>query len=147
MIPTGPPEDRFAGLEAQRPREEGRHLSSSYQSPRAEQIVDRGVAALCDAGRGKSIDVLCERGPIVVDEQIPAVEVRSLIAQTGRPLLRKVELFDVYEGEQAGAGRKSLAYSLTYQADNRTLNAKGVSRIRTKIVRRLEREIGATLRA
>jgi phenylalanyl-tRNA synthetase beta chain len=84
---------------------------------------------------------------IVVDRAVPAVEVRDLIAQTGGRLLRKVELFDVYEGEQVGAGKKSLAYALTYQADNKTLNAKDVNKVRTKIVRRLESVLGATLRA
>ena len=83
---------------------------------------------------------------LVVDRDIPAVQVRNLIAQTGGRLLRKVELFDVYEGEQVGEGKVSLAYALTYQADDRTLKAKDVSKIRTKIVRRLEHEIGAKLR-
>jgi phenylalanyl-tRNA synthetase beta chain len=84
---------------------------------------------------------------VVVDQGVPAVEVRKLIAQTGGRLLRKVELFDVYEGEQVGAGKKSLAYALTYQADNKTLNAKDVNKVRTKIIRRLESVLGATLRA
>jgi phenylalanyl-tRNA synthetase beta chain len=84
---------------------------------------------------------------LIVDQEIPAVQVRDMIAQTGRPMLRKVELFDVYRGEQVGAGKKSLAYALTYQADDRTLNARAVTRVRNKIVRRLERELGATLRA
>jgi phenylalanyl-tRNA synthetase beta chain len=84
---------------------------------------------------------------VVVDRDVPAVEVRNLIVQTGGRMLRKVELFDVYEGAQAGSGKKSLAYALTYQADDRTLNAKDVNRMRTKIVRRLERELGAVLRS
>jgi phenylalanyl-tRNA synthetase beta chain len=84
---------------------------------------------------------------LVVDRTVPAVEVRNLIAQTGGRLLRKVELFDVYEGTQIGEGKVSLAYALTYQADDRTLKANDVSKIRTKIVRRLEQELGAKLRA
>jgi phenylalanyl-tRNA synthetase beta chain len=83
---------------------------------------------------------------VVVDEDVPAVRVRDLIAQTGAPLVRSAVLFDVYRGEQAGAGRKSLAYRLTYQADDRTLTDREISRLRAKIVRRLERETGATLR-
>lgn len=83
---------------------------------------------------------------VVVDEETPAVRVRDLIAQTGAPLLRSVVLFDVYRGEQIGAGKKSLAYRLTYQADDRTLTDAEVARVREKIIRRLEREIGATLR-
>jgi phenylalanyl-tRNA synthetase beta chain len=83
---------------------------------------------------------------VVVDEETPAVRVRDLIAQTGAPLLRSVVLFDVYRGEQIGPGKKSLAYRLTYQADDRTLTDQDVARVREKIVRRLEREIGATIR-
>jgi phenylalanyl-tRNA synthetase beta chain len=84
---------------------------------------------------------------VVVDESVPAVQVRDLIAQAGGALLRSVELFDVYRGEQIGAGKKSLAYALTYQADDRTLDAKAATKIRTRIVGRLERELGAALRA
>ena len=84
---------------------------------------------------------------IIVDERVPAVQVRDLIVQTGGPMLRTVELFDVYRGEQIGDSRKSLAYALTYQADDRTLDAKTIARLRRKIVRHLERELGAMLRA
>lgn len=84
---------------------------------------------------------------VVVDEDVPAVRVRDLIAQTGAPLVRSVVMFDVYRGEQAGAGQKSLAYRLTYQADDRTLTDREVAKLRAKIIRRLERELSATLRS
>ena len=84
---------------------------------------------------------------IVVDEQVPASQVRQLIVQAGGRILRKVELFDVYRGEQIGKGKKSLAYALTYQADDKTLNAKAAASLRARIVKRLERELGATLRS
>jgi phenylalanyl-tRNA synthetase beta chain len=83
---------------------------------------------------------------LIVDEGVPAVRVRDLILQTGQPLLRSVLLFDVYRGEQVGSGKKSLAYRLTYQAPDRTLIDREVAKVRGKIVRRLEREVGATLR-
>ena len=84
---------------------------------------------------------------IVVDESVPAAEVQALIQRSGGPMLVDIELFDLYRGEQIGAGKKSLAYALTYQAEDRTLDAKAATRIRTRIVRSLERELGATLRA
>ncbi|MBN1582673.1 MAG: phenylalanine--tRNA ligase subunit beta [Anaerolineae bacterium] len=84
---------------------------------------------------------------VVVDEATPAVAVRDLIAETGGPMLREVELFDVYRGEQIGAGKKSLAYALTYQADDKTLTDKVVAKLRDKIVKQLGRQLGATLRA
>jgi phenylalanyl-tRNA synthetase beta chain len=83
----------------------------------------------------------------VVEESLPAEQVRALIAQTGLPLVRRVTLFDVFRGDQAGAGRKSLAYALTYQADDRTLTDDEVAKVRTRIVKRLEKELDARLRA
>jgi phenylalanyl-tRNA synthetase beta chain len=84
---------------------------------------------------------------IVVDEQAPAEQVQALIEQAGGAMLRDVRLFDVYRGEQIGAGKKSLAYALIYQADDRTLTAEEAGQIRNRIIRRLEQELGATLRA
>jgi phenylalanyl-tRNA synthetase beta chain len=83
---------------------------------------------------------------LILDEAIPAAKVEALIRQTGGKVLTGVKLFDVYRGEQVGAGKKSLAYSLTYQAE-KTLTDKEAAAIRNKIVRRLENELGAQLRS
>jgi phenylalanyl-tRNA synthetase beta chain len=83
---------------------------------------------------------------LIVDETVPAAQVEAIIRQTGGSTVTDVRLFDVYRGEQIGAGKKSLAYSLTYQDPNRTLTDKDAAAIRNKIVKRLEREIGARLR-
>jgi phenylalanyl-tRNA synthetase beta chain len=83
---------------------------------------------------------------LVVDEDIPAAAVEAIIAQTGGKTVSDVQLFDIYRGEQIGAGKKSLAYSLTYQAPDRTLTDEEVAKVRNKIVKRLEREYNAQLR-
>jgi phenylalanyl-tRNA synthetase beta chain len=83
---------------------------------------------------------------LILDESIPAAQVEALIRQTGGKVLTDVKLFDVYRGEQVGAGKKSLAYSLTYQAE-KTLTDQEAAAIRNKIVRRLENELGAKLRS
>jgi phenylalanyl-tRNA synthetase beta chain len=83
---------------------------------------------------------------LVVDESLPAERVAELIRRTGGKVVRDVRLFDVYRGEKVGAGKKSLAYSLTYQASDRTLSDKDVAGLRTHILRRLEQELGAKLR-
>ncbi len=83
---------------------------------------------------------------LIVDEEIPAGQVTFLIEQTGGKTLTEVRLFDVYRGEQLGKDKKSLAYSLTYQAEDRTLTDDDVAKLRRKIVKRLEREISAQLR-
>lgn len=84
---------------------------------------------------------------VIVDESVPAAQVVSLIRQTGGKLLVDVRLFDVYKGGQVAPGKRSLAYSLTFQAPDRTLTAEDTAKARQKIVARLERELGATLRA
>ncbi len=83
---------------------------------------------------------------LVIDEHIPTDTVQALIAQTGKPLLTDVQLFDVFRGEQIGAGKKSLAYNLTFQSEEKTLTDKVVARQQNNIVKRLERELGAKLR-
>lgn len=83
---------------------------------------------------------------LVVDADVPAAQVRELIDATGGELLRRVELFDVYTGEQIPAGKKSLAYSLTYQAQDRTLTDEEVAAVQDSIVARAEEELGAKLR-
>ncbi len=84
---------------------------------------------------------------LIVDEAVPASQVATLIRQSGGKLLADVRLFDVYRGGQVPAGKKSLAYSLTFQAPDRTLTAEDTAKARQKIVARLEREVGAVLRA
>jgi phenylalanyl-tRNA synthetase beta chain len=83
---------------------------------------------------------------LVVDESLPAERVADLIRQTGGKTVTNVRLFDVYRSEQIGSGKKSLAYSLTYQVEDRTLTDEDVTRIRQRIIRRLEQELGASLR-
>jgi phenylalanyl-tRNA synthetase beta chain len=84
---------------------------------------------------------------LIVAEDMPAAMVEDYIRQTGGADLADVRLFDVYRGDQIGAGKKSLAYALTYQAPDRTLTDNEVAKLRKKIVGRLEREVGAVLRA
>ncbi|MGE5463856.1 MAG: phenylalanine--tRNA ligase subunit beta, partial [Syntrophothermus sp.] len=83
---------------------------------------------------------------VIVDEAVPAERVESLIRQTGGKTVTQVRLFDVYRGGQIGSGKKSLAYSLTYQSD-RTMTDAEAAAIRNKIVKRLEYEVGAKLRS
>jgi phenylalanyl-tRNA synthetase beta chain len=83
---------------------------------------------------------------VIVDESVAAAAVEAFIRQTGGKTVTNVKLFDVYRDEKIGAGKKSLAYSLTYQAE-KTLTDAEAAAIRNKIVKRLEREVGAKLRS
>jgi len=61
-------------------------------------------------------------------------------------LVNKVDIFDVYTGEQVPPGKKSLAYSITFQSPNHTLTDQEVNRVQQQILKRLSRELGASLR-
>jgi phenylalanyl-tRNA synthetase beta chain len=83
---------------------------------------------------------------VVVDENVPAAAVQSLIAETGGYLLRDIQLFDEYRGEPVPSGKKSLAYALAFQAPDKTLSDALVAKQVARIVQRLKKELGAELR-
>ena len=82
-----------------------------------------------------------------VAEDVPAADVTALLVQTAGKALVNIQLFDVFRGVQVGEGKKSLAYKMTYQLPDRTMSEKDVAAIRKKIVKRMERELDAKLRA
>ncbi len=84
---------------------------------------------------------------VIVDENVPAERVAAVIREAGGQILSELRLFDVYRGKQIGEGKKSLAYSLVYQAYDRTLTDEQVLKIRNRIVRRLDEELDAYLRS
>jgi phenylalanyl-tRNA synthetase beta chain len=83
---------------------------------------------------------------VIVGEEIPALRVGAEIRTAGGDLLRGLRLFDVYRGESIPAGTKSLAYALTYQAEDRTLTDKEVDRAHKKIEDRLKHVLRAQIR-
>ncbi|OGO05077.1 MAG: phenylalanine--tRNA ligase subunit beta [Chloroflexi bacterium RBG_13_56_8] len=83
---------------------------------------------------------------IVVDESVAADIVEATIRRVGGNLLTDVVLFDVYRGEQVGAGKISLAYSLTFQSMDKTLTTEEVAKLRGRIMQNLAREYNAEIR-
>ena len=83
---------------------------------------------------------------MIVPEETLSEKIEKVIYTGGGFLLKKVELFDIFRGDQIGEGKKSMAYRLTYQAPNRTLNDQNVSKLRIRIIKQLEKELGAKVR-
>jgi len=83
---------------------------------------------------------------VVLDASVPALEVSRAILAIPSPWLRRVVLFDLYTGEQVGPGRKSLAYALFYQAEDRTLTDAEVNGVHADLVERLRTQLGAEVR-
>jgi phenylalanyl-tRNA synthetase beta chain len=83
---------------------------------------------------------------VVVADDVPAARVLEVIRAAGGELLREAHIFDVYRGEQAGAGRVSLAVRLAFRAPDRTLTDAEVARRREAIVDALREQLEGELR-
>lgn len=83
---------------------------------------------------------------LVVDAGVPVAQVQGALVEGAGDLLESVRLFDVYAGEQLGAGRRSLAYKLTFRAPDRTLTVEEAVAARDAAVACAAERFGATLR-
>ncbi|MEE8526067.1 MAG: phenylalanine--tRNA ligase subunit beta [Thermoanaerobaculia bacterium] len=83
---------------------------------------------------------------LIVDDATPAADLETVIAEAGGPRLVEIRLFDLFRGDQVGAGKKSLAYRLAYQSSEGTLTDRDAAKLRKKILKNLERKTGAVLR-
>jgi phenylalanyl-tRNA synthetase beta chain len=86
---------------------------------------------------------------MIVPENLSHEKILTTIVSANESLLESVELFDVFSGEQGknfGAGKKSMAYALTYRDKTRTLTNEEITVVHAKIRERLQRELGVELR-
>ena len=81
---------------------------------------------------------------LVVDEGVTHRQVQDIVNSFS--LVKQVSVFDVYSGEPVPAGQKSLAYRITYQSPGHTLTDEEVNRVQQNLLKRLSKELGATLR-
>jgi phenylalanyl-tRNA synthetase beta chain len=82
---------------------------------------------------------------VVVPTEVSAAKLRDAVLAGGGELLRSAEVFDLYDGEQVGAGRKSLALRLEFRAADRTLTDEDVAARRERIAAKID-EMGGSLR-
>ena len=82
-----------------------------------------------------------------VSEEVPAGALVAAVREAAGPLLHEARVFDVYRGEQVGAGRKSVAIHLAFQSSERTLTDDDAAELREKIVAAVTKQFGAELRA
>jgi phenylalanyl-tRNA synthetase beta chain len=83
---------------------------------------------------------------VIAALDIPAERIRAMIEANAGPLLERVELFDIYSGPPILAGQRSLAFRMTFRAPDLTLEDAEVSKVRERIARRLESDLGVTIR-
>ncbi len=83
---------------------------------------------------------------LLIDQKVQFAEIEKIAYDTEKKLLKEVELFDVYEGKNLEAGKKSYAVSFLLQDENQTLNDKMIDKIMSKLVKNLEDKLEAKLR-
>ncbi|MDE6215873.1 phenylalanine--tRNA ligase subunit beta [Bacteroides sp.] len=83
---------------------------------------------------------------LLLDKKVQFAEIEKIAYETEKKLLKNVELFDVYEGKNLEAGKKSYAVSFLLQDETATLNDKQIDKIMSKLVANLENKLGAKLR-
>ena len=81
----------------------------------------------------------------VVDEAVPWATIERCVRSLQSPILERIEFFDLFRGRQVPAGKKSVAFSITFRAPDRTLTSEEVEEARQACIRAL-RSIGAELR-
>ena len=83
---------------------------------------------------------------LLIDKNIEFEQIEQIARQTEKKLLKKVELFDVYEGKNLPAGKKSYAVNFILQDEQKTLNDKQIEAIMNKLIANLKKQLNAELR-
>jgi phenylalanyl-tRNA synthetase beta chain len=108
--------------------------------------LERASGGPLRAPRVSTFPVATQDVALIVDESVPAADVAAALRDGAGELLESLRLFDVFTGEQIGAGRKSLAYALRFRAADRTLTAEEASAARAAAVATATERTGAVLR-
>jgi phenylalanyl-tRNA synthetase beta chain len=117
-------------------------------------FVDLNWDVLMEMASGKNIEFreLPRQLPVyrdlamIVDRSLPYEKVEKAIRSTRLDKLREVKLFDIFESEKLGAGKKSLAVSFTFLDEEKTLTDKEIDGMVNKIMGALEKEVQAEIR-
>ena len=83
---------------------------------------------------------------LLVDKSVTFLQIEEVAYSSERNLLKRVELFDVYEGKNLPEGKKSYAVNFVLQDESKTLTDKQIEKIMNNLIRNLEQRLGASLR-
>lgn len=104
-----------------------------------------------EAYKGKTVSKIAKYPSVlrdlcfVVSDKILYNDIYKIISSFS-PLIKKVELFDVYQGDKLNDGEKSLAFHLSYQDEDRTLSSKEVEKIERDLLLKMDEKFEAKLR-
>jgi len=83
----------------------------------------------------------------VIDEKYSSGEIISLVKKIDKELIKTVKIFDIYQGESFGDGKKSIAFNVILEPKDKTLSDKDIDQISKKIISTVQESTGATLRS
>ena len=83
----------------------------------------------------------------VIDEKYSSGEIISLVKKIDKELIKTVKIFDVYQGDNIGDGKKSIAFNVMLEPKDKTLSDKDIEQISKKIISTVQETTGATLRS
>jgi len=83
---------------------------------------------------------------LVVNRNTTYGAIEAVVQQLKIPRLTDMRLFDVFESDKLGAGKKSMAISFTFTDEEKTLTDKEADSMVTKLIQALEKEVGAEIR-
>ena len=128
-------------------------VAHSYDIPASTVLCDLDVEALIELGGARIQFQPLSRYPDVqrdsaflVDAEVSAQQVFDVLDKVKIKDLESIELFDVYVGEGVPAGKKSLAVRACYRALDKTLTDELIQNLHGKLIRALEKNLGAELR-
>lgn len=128
-------------------------VANNYSIGTRVYIAVLDVEAMIDAANMVSVYKALPKFPavtrdisMVINEDVFVKEIENVIKKKGGKLLETINLFDVYQGSQIEKGFKSVSYSITFRAPDRTLVDDDVNSVMKKILSTLESELGAILR-
>ncbi|MGW3496747.1 phenylalanine--tRNA ligase subunit beta [Streptomyces sp. NPDC001020] len=109
-------------------------------------VLEKAGSGLVKGPRISAFPVATQDVALVVDKTVPHTDVEAALREGAGELLESLRLFDVYESEQLGQDRKSLAYALRFRASDRTLTVDEASAARDAAVALAAERTGAVLR-
>ena len=126
-------------------------VSSAFEIPGTVYLFEIDLTALLPFTLGHKLFQPISQFPsivrdiaLVVDAEVTHQRIKDIIKSF--PLVKQITIFDVYSGKQVPPGKKSLAYSITFQSPTHTLTDEEVNKVQQQILDKLSGELGATLR-
>ena len=83
----------------------------------------------------------------VIDEKYSSGEIIGLVKKINKELIKEVKIFDVYQGDNIASGKKSIAFNVTLEPQDKTLSEKDIEEVSKKIISLVQETTGATLRS